>query len=124
MEKLNRRRVYHANSRAKYPTGAFNCWGATLFVLGEIDRLRWVELTEMSSWIRERTKEVEQEEIMIGDVVVLTYDDSLYDLEHTATYIGNGKFFHKKGSNYGEITDLDGVYESYDFGYTMFRRML
>lgn len=106
---LNNERLNTANEQGAYPTWGFNCWGATLFVLEGDDSLRWVEDDEMTDWLYDNTDPIE-EPTKDGDILVLWRYGSLW---HTAVYMGEGQYFHKKGSNEAEITDISGVFGAY-----------
>ena len=106
---LNKQRVYYSNRKGRFPTWGFNCWGATMFVLNVTARLRWVYEWNMREFLEEETEAV-VDKIQAGDILVMW---SGFNLWHTAVYIGNHKFFHKKGSNCAEITTLDGVKREY-----------
>lgn len=109
---LNVRRVRYANNRYKHPRAYYNCWGATLFVLGHARILQWIECGVMRRWLEENTEPIHRPR-KPGDIVAV-YG---WGLEHTAVYLGNGKYFHKMGSNRAEITDLAGVRKIYDGKY-------
>lgn len=106
---LNRRRVYHANNRGKHSTYDFNCWGATLYVLGDRDRLKWVDHREMDEFLVEETEPIYRP-AKKGDILTVSVWGRL---THTAVYMGNGRYFHKRGSNSAEITNLAGVRKIY-----------
>lgn len=113
---LNKHRVYYANRTGQTRTGfwgGFNCWGATLFTLGARRKLEWVECREMENWLMENTRPIHRPRKQ-GDILVV----ERYDLEHTAVYIGDGKYFHKRGPNTAEITDLAGVRRIYKGRYS------
>lgn len=108
---LNKRRVYYANRAGQVRTGhwrGFNCWGATKFVLGANDRLEWVNGWEMQRWLKLATGEIYRP-AKAGDILAVWE----YGLSHTAVYLGNGKYFHKRESNTSEITTLAGVRKIY-----------
>lgn len=115
---LNKNRVYHANRKGKHGGSGFNCWGATLFVLGHADTLLWQNCTYMTRWLEDETVEIE-EATKPGDIIAVWS----YCLEHTAVYIGHGRYFHKRGSNEAEILTLEGVKDIYPGEYT-FRRLI
>lgn len=119
---LKRNRLYYANSRGKtvYYREDFNCWGATAFVLGITDNLRWIENYKMMEILTEKTEIVRTEEIQRGDILVI-YESKW--LHHTAVYLGRGKYFHKRGMNTSEITDIDGVIAIYGNDKIEYRRV-
>lgn len=110
---LNKRRVYYANNRGnkesyRSRTG-FNCYGAVLFALGAMDKLAWVGEWYMLDWLNKHTDKIYRPRRK-GDII------SFHEcgLTHTAVYLGKGKYFHKRGMNTAEITDLRGIRETYD----------
>ena len=116
---LNRRRVTYANHRGRMPhyeRPYFNCWGATMFVLGGADRLNWLSGWRMQQWLDQNTREIYRPR-KPGDIVAV----HAWGLEHTAVYIGNSKYFHKQGGNVSEITDLAGIRRTYRGAYTFLR---
>lgn len=122
MTPLNPRRVNYANSRGNNAPSIhrFNCYGATRFVLGQAKRLYWTTFSEMQRWLDDNTIKIYRPS-KPGDIVTVhVYRDKW--LQHTAVYIGNGKYFHKKGSNISEITDLKGIRQTYD-GVYAYRRL-
>lgn len=106
-----------------------NCWGTTLFLLGQQKGINAVESFEMDDFLKRNTKAIKKPRI--GDILVLRYktksiakrveDESYYDcldanlLSHTALYIGNGKYLHQAGYC-GPIRkdSLKGVLNIYD----------
>lgn len=123
MKGLSRTKVYYANYRGKTLTSYFNCWGATMYVLGHEKRLTWIDQGTMIEWLDENTKHhcspscrchLRSEEefytlpdnIQPGDILTMWKGD---DLVHTAVYIGRGKFFHKRGESTSEITEISWI---------------
>ena len=90
----------------------FNCWGATLFVLGIVEELYWVENSEIEEFIDNETEEVDKKDIRAGDVLVLYYGGSSR-ISHTAIFISKIKLFHKPGNGNSEFTSEKGVRELY-----------
>lgn len=86
----------------------FNCWGATLFVLNVLGRPVWAEQDVMEAWLEQNAKPVYRPRP--GDVVTIY---NYGTLSHTAVCLGKGRYFHKKGSNIAEVTDLAGVKRTY-----------
>lgn len=118
---LRKSRLYYANSEGRGFTHKFNCWGATKFVLGFEKRLRWVMTEEMTEWLEQHTEVVHETGIQVGDILSLWHDGTL---EHTAVYLGRGKYFHKIGARNSEITNYEGVLAPYWITDVEYRRML
>lgn len=99
---LKKHRLYYANNRGKvhYYSGDFNCWGATAFVSGIMDKLVWIEDYRMVEILTERTIRIRANSIQRGDILVI-YEGGKW-LHHTAVYLGRGKYFHKRGMNTSE----------------------
>lgn len=116
---FNKRRFYYANIKGKGGHYGFNCWGATLFVLGQAKRLEWVTCGTMDRFLENKTKPVAIWEI--GDILVIR--DGRW-LEHTAVYIGGGLYFHKRGPNTSEVTDIKGVRKIYGGDVREHRRLI
>ena len=90
----------------------FNCWGATLFVLGRVDDLHWAENEEMADFIENETEPTKPTEyIEVGDILVLFENERIL---HTAVYLSEDKLFHKVGGKHSEFTDFEGVTDEYD----------
>jgi hypothetical protein len=88
-----------------------NCWGTTLFLLGQ-SKKRWpVGGYEMDQFLQNKTRKIKQPKI--GDILVLRYpnkrtakqvEQETYEeaieanfLSHTALCIGKDKFLHQVG---------------------------
>ena len=81
-------------------TSKINCWGSTVSLFETVkitDHLSaWFHVNEMEEWIDKKTKKVKKTtRPKIGDIVVFRRPDGF--LEHTAVYIGKGKYWHKPG---------------------------
>lgn len=114
---LNKRRITYTHSNAKdHGSWDFNCWGATLFVLNQADKLQWLDCDDMQEWLDKNTTRIYRPR-KAGDIVAV-HDDCL---EHTAVYLGRGRYFHKKGAGRAEVTTLDGIREIYSGEYTFYR---
>lgn len=118
---MNNNRLYYSNQRGKYGTTRFNCWGATAFILGIEYRLRWLQEFEMNEILKENTVIISDDKKQRGDILTI-YNS--WSLEHTAIYLGRGKYFHKKGGNNSEITDINGVYAIYGKHRVEYRRVV
>jgi hypothetical protein len=90
-------------------TRKLNCWGATLLILKEKNRLEWVTARRMDKFLKRRTKNVNDANkgLKLGDILVIRDKDS--ELVHTAVYVGNDNWFHKRGalnSQYDHSRDI------------------
>lgn len=115
-------------NEGRYGNSNFNCWGATLYLLTKTQKLRWIERQKMQRFLEERTITVRGKR-QVGDIVVLYYAPSwLPDgervLTHTAVYVGNDEYIHKKGGNISEITDIRGIKKSYRYINVVERRRM
>jgi NlpC/P60 family len=121
---INNNRLYYANRKGKRGGYGFNCWGATLFTIGAIDKLEWLECDEITEFIENETISISESALQRGDILVLI--DRWDEIMHTAIYLGRGKYFHKSGSNHSEITDLRSIlhvyYEYEDIYFKRIRR--
>ena len=108
-----KRRVALAHADANRNHAWFNCWGATLYILGGHRRRVWFEVQEMQHWLDMNTEQIHGPR-KVGDIVCV----HTYELQHTAVYLGKGKYFHKMGSNRAEVTDLAGIRNEYSGRYT------
>lgn len=114
---LNRNNIKQAHDLAKDNwEETFNCWGATLFALGQIEELEWTDCQYMTEFLDNETEEINKGEIKIGDILAM-YDwyDGDYRLIHTAVYIGNGKFWHKCGGSQSYYHSEVDVLNSYNY---------
>ena len=118
---MKNNRLYYSNQRGKYGGLQFNCWGATAFILGIENRLRWIETLEMDNILKEYTEIISEHERKRGDILTI-YDR--YELSHTAVYLGREKYFQKKGRNGSEITDIYGVIRIYGNYKIEYRRVV
>lgn len=108
---LNIKNVKAGHARAKNKkTHDFNCWGATLYALGKIEKLKWINQESMKLFLYENTV-LQSEELKRGDILVLK--NKYGTLEHTAVYIGRKLFWHKRGSNHSELAYIDEVKKVY-----------
>lgn len=73
-----------------------NCWGTTAFVLGWEKRHRYVSCGAMETYLEEHAEKLSKRpfRFRIGDVAAKI---SVGGLEHTALYIGQGKWLHQLG---------------------------
>lgn len=119
---LNKSRMYYAHKKGKNGTSGFNCWGATLFVLGVNDRLEWTRDYVMERFLKHDTEEVKDEnDLQMGDILVMR---EFGRLEHTAVYLRKDTYFHKRGHFCSEITSLQGIQDTYDLDELEYRRMV
>lgn len=89
----------------------FNCWGATLFILGLVEKPKWVNGVDMLEFLSNETVEIQESELKEGDIVALYCEPDAFtpeenrdietglSLSHTAVYIESNFYWHKKGSN-------------------------
>ena len=107
---INETNLNLANEKGKDGNSSFNCWGATLFILGAVIELFWATRKEITKFINEKTKLIE-EDIKSGDILVLFQKNG--KIIHTAVYITEEKLFHKRGNKEAEFTDEEGVKKVY-----------
>ena len=118
---VSRSRVRYANNEGNHAGGGyFNCWGSTLYLLGLSDKLEWVERGMMDRFLHHKTKKVDKSKIMRGDIFAMWHRGYL---EHTAVYLGNGRYFQKRGSNTSEITSKKGIFRIYKADKVEYRRV-
>lgn len=117
---LNTSNLNTAENEGKEGTDQFNCWGGTLYALGQIDELYWVNACDMTDFLEECTVLVD-EDIREGDILTLW---SEYDgLVHTAVCVRDGVWWHKMGTDKSEYTDMQGVLDSYCWDSCEIRRL-
>lgn len=75
----------------------------------------------MKRILLENTITIEPQDVKRGDILAVWEDE--YYLEHTAVYLGRGKYFHKMGQNSSEITDINGIKSVY-YGDIEYRRVV
>lgn len=117
---VNYYRLKKALESSPVRNGNFNCWGSTLYILNQYSSLQWIETLEMTDWLDSNTTWIDQSDIKRGDILSITLCGYL---EHTAVYLGRGRYFHKVGSLWSEITTVDGITAIYD-GRIEYRRVL
>lgn len=111
---LSNTRIEHVLGMGNTFTQDYNCWGATMFVLGAKDHLTWVDNPEISDWLMANCKPVKRPQI--GDVLGLFYrneSDKTAFLVHTAVYIGDGRYLHKLGQQKAVVEPLSKVVRHY-----------
>lgn len=111
---LSNTRIEHVLGMGNTSTQDYNCWGATMFVLGAKDHLTWVDNPEISDWLMANCEPVKKPEV--GDVLGLFFKDDakkVARLMHTAVYIGNGRYLHKLGQQKAVIEPLSKVIRHY-----------
>lgn len=111
---LSNTRIEHVLGMGSTFTQDYNCWGATMFVLGAKDHLTWVDNPEISDWLMANCEPVKRPQI--GDVLGLFYKDDakkIARLMHTAVYIGNGRYLHKLGQQKAVVEPLAKVIAHY-----------
>jgi len=116
---LNGTNIKKAHRQGKDGTCEFNCWGTTLFILSQTDKLEWVGSTYMKPFLKNKTMPKVNQGFEKGDILVL-WGNAWHsngvehkELIHTAVYVGNGKFFHKKGMDESCYDTLEDVLHSY-----------
>jgi len=110
---LNKDNLEKAHLKGRDGTSLFNCWGATLYVLGAVDELYWADDNDIQDFIQHETEEIPREQVQVGDVFVLYRYGNIH---HTAVFTEVGEFeelFHKVGGLFSEFTDEEGVKEQY-----------
>lgn len=129
---LNMQNVKISKKLADNGVAWFNCWGATLFCLNEIEELEWISQTEMEDYLNTHTVKVDNK-FKKGDILALFNEDDEYvrELEefsgecgllHTAVYLYQDKFFHKRGGLNAEIATLEQILADYPCDYYENRR--
>lgn len=104
----------HATGR--YGCASFNCWGATLYALGEINNLQWISDWDMLEFLGNNTEIINENKLKKGDILVLygiEEDEEEITLIHTAIYINKDFFWHKRGENQSEFATLQTILEIY-----------
>jgi len=124
---LNETRMNEAKEQGKGGTSQFNCWGCTLFILDISEDLYWVDNEEITKFIDCNTSIIIKPKI--GDILVLyvypdvewldeeDVDPDILRISHTAVYVGDGKWFHKRGCNQSEFVtekEIKEVYYEYE----------
>ena len=72
---LNQKNIDVANIQAEKDEWSFNCWGATMYVLEQKKELRWVNRDSIEEFLNEKTKIVQENDLKIGDILVLSGDE-------------------------------------------------
>lgn len=121
MQTLNVSNLNKTVKLSKKYTWDFNCWGATQYILDKNPELEWIDKEAMEEFLDDNTVIIEKEDLKRGDILCL-YDS--IGLSHTAVYIRNGVYFHKKGCNNGEYATLESITDIYyNYEYIEFRRL-
>lgn len=115
---INESNLNEANEQGQVWNGSFNCWGATLYILGKVQILEWINRKTIEKFLKKSTYKVK--EAKKGDILVLYAFDKII---HTAIYIENNKLFHKRGGNVSEFTTVSGVKDCYYVDYYEIRRL-
>lgn len=86
------------------PTGP-NCWNTTMWVHGATDQRNWIDQDVIKNWVDRACMPIKAEDVKIGDICLFFNNRDEKDLWHSAVYIGEGLWFHKRGTHYRyEIT--------------------
>lgn len=107
---INKRNLEVAHENGQRGNSSFNCWGATLFVLGVIKDLYWADNEEIADFVDEHTYKVNKPKS--GDLLILRYTEG-GRIMHSGLYIDSSTIFHKRGANQSEYTNIDGVLDIY-----------
>ncbi len=103
----------------------FNCYGATLYGLGEKNMLVWIRSEFMEDFLNEHTT-LQSGELKKGDILVLKNEYG--ELEHTALYIKKGTWWHKIGGKHSEFNSKLNIIKCYkdfcDYNKTTIRRKI
>lgn len=109
-------RIEHVLGMGNGSTSDYNCWGATMFLVGAKDNLAWVEQIEIGEWLVDNTQPVKRTDIRAGDILALfdrSDEKERMSLVHTAVCVGNGKFLHKLGQQRATLDTQRGVIKHY-----------
>lgn len=93
-------------------TWRLNCWGATLMVLQKMQEPEWVSEHKMQNWLDEQQPIIPQLDLLQKGDIVAMYDAHKM-LVHTATYEGNGMYWHKPGAQPACIQPLQAIVDTY-----------
>jgi len=127
---LNKHNVRLIHQCAKHEARIdFNCFGAVMFALDLRPDLSWLE-EDFNDFIFDKTQtELVEGNWRVGDILVMYEEwDTFYYPEnptnsdwmpiHAAVYVGQNKFFHKRGGNISEfvtLTQIKSIYNNYEF---------
>lgn len=122
---LNYSNMEKAKAESIGSNGLFNCWGATLYVLNKIETLEWIDGYEMRHFLDNETFSIDESQLQIGDILVLNSEYAPEgELLHTAVYIGNNLFYHKRGQCNSAEASLAEILEEYcDYISIEYRRL-
>ncbi len=96
----------------------YNCHGLTLWLLGHESSLKWVETDTFEQFLKiVKKQEAKKPERKKGELLVIAVDD--HSNSHSAIYLGDGKYLHKKGSGQIEILEWPEVRKTYNYGKTL-----
>lgn len=92
-----------------------NCWALTMLICGGLNKPKWVEADEIEKWLALNTHGFNNK-VRSGDILVMR-SPFAYDrnncIIHTAIYMGEGKYWHKPGSDVGQYATLKDVQKIY-----------
>jgi hypothetical protein len=90
----------------------FNCWGFVALNFGWTQRVRWVDTSEMESYLYAHTAPIVPSEATVGDIAV--FRDSQGVLKHTALMTCDPDIVcHKVGSQSLAVDTLENACRTY-----------
>lgn len=129
---VNESKLQQAHREGKKGNCGFNCFGASLFVLGRVAKLYWVDCPEITEFINNNTFQIN--EVQRGDLLIMYAEDYCDDytddqndegliIIHTAVYMGNEEWFHKEGVSRSSFGTQDDVLDSYCYDECEYKRV-
>lgn len=88
----------------------YNCHGLTLSFLDIVNEPFWADESDLMDLL-EKSIQVNKHELSVSDFMVI--ESRLGHLDHSAIYLGNDLWLHKKGKTNIEIVPLSHVLYTY-----------
>jgi hypothetical protein len=129
---INESNLDQAHEEGREGNGNFNCYCTSLFILGQVKELYWVDCPEITEFIHKHTIEVSNAQR--GDMLVMWEEDMCDEygdeqdedgciISHTAVYLGNGRWFHKEGGSKSSFGTQQDVLDAYLHAFWEYRRV-
>lgn len=78
-----------------------NCWGTTLYTIGAMKELKFIDEPMIDTWLINNTKRIARsnglKKRQFGDILVIRRYKEFGCIDHTALYLGDNLYWHQCG---------------------------
>ena len=108
LEVINEACKYVENDYYRGDSLKSNCWGLTAAIFNWVPHIQVIYEDEIKHFLDTYTEEIKEEDLQPGDIISLwgAWRHENSDIQHTAVYVGDGKWLHQRG--YHEEVAIEG----------------